>query len=177
MGIGDSSACKIGQDSETHLLRHIPVIVRDHREVGHVLLESHHPQVGGADDPEGHVPVRIQAQSPEPQAHRKIRRGGGHVVGADPPLEVLDPLDAGSCNEVIGQEDLQPHDHRGVRPLKPGVHHGRARAMGDLELPSNERHERLRRALDVDEAHLQAVLLEDAGLPGNPQDRGSASVG
>ena len=99
------------------------------------------------------------------------------MVSPDFSLEILDALDRRRCDEIVGQKYFETHDHRSVGAAHFGARHRRSRAGDDLQLAGEERHQRLRRAFDIDDIDIEAVLLEDAGVFGDPEDGRRAGVG
>ena len=99
------------------------------------------------------------------------------MVSPDFSLEILDAFDRRRRDEIVGQEYFKAHDHGSVGAAHFGAGHRGARAGDDLQLAGEERHERLRRAFDIDDIDVEAVLLENAGVFGDPKNRRRAGVG
>jgi len=99
------------------------------------------------------------------------------MVSPDFSLEILDALDRRRCDEIVGQKYFKTHDHRSVGAAHFCARHRGARAGDDLQLAREELHQRLRRAFDINDIDIEAVLLEDAGVFGDPKNRRRAGVG
>ena len=99
------------------------------------------------------------------------------MIGADFTFELFDVFDRRAGDEIVRQKYFEPHDHCSISAAHFGAGHGRSRAGDDLQLSRKKRHQRLRRALDVDDIDIEAVLLEDPCVFGDPKDGRRAGVG
>ena len=99
------------------------------------------------------------------------------MVRADLAFQLFEAFNPRHRDEIVGQEDLEAHDHRDIGAAKLRVHDGGSSARDRLELAGEERHQRLGRALDVEHVDVKAVFLIDAGFLRDPENGRRARVG
>jgi len=175
--IRNSFAREIDQNFKTQLFRLFALRRADDGKLRLALLHSDHAKVRCPDDPKTHIPLGIETDISEPQAHGEVRRSGGRMVRADFTLEIFDAFNCRRGDQVIGEKYFEAHDHRSIGAAYPRACHRRSGAGDHLKLTGEERHQSLGRALDVDHIDVKAVLFEDPCVFCNPQHRGRSGVG
>ena len=86
------------------------------------------------------------------------------------PFRLFDDFDVRLRDQVIGQEHFKAHDHAGIGAAHFGAGHRRACAGDDMEFAGEQRHKRFRRAFDVNDIDVEAMLFENAGVFGDPKN-------
>src|SRR6266478_9911811 len=177
VGVRDALAGEIDENFKSHLVRLLKFRGGNDGELRLALLHNEHAQVCGADNPQINITFRIKADVSESQAHREIRGRRRRMIRADLSLQILNALNARGGYEVIREINFEAHNHGGIRAAHLSARHRGPRAGHHLQLSGEERHEGFRRALDINDIDVKAVLFEKSHVFGHPKDRGGPGVG
>ena len=136
------------------------------------LLLHDQAQIGvRADDAQVHILVGVEADAFEAEANGEIRGSGDRMVGADFSFQILDGFDVRLCDQIVWQENFEAHHHAHIGAAHFSAGDGRSGAGDDMKLAGKQRHERLRRAFDVNDIDVEVMLFENAGIFGDPKHR------